>query len=168
MVAFVSKESSSQPPAEWYCDRCRNVITDPNMSLVVWGVDDQLRDGGYLVVHKGRCDPGSRPEANGADAYGYSMDISMFLGPAGQAYLLSMLSAGPMHLSRGIEGIEPRDRHQYVDLFRRMQTPWYEQARRHFNCPPVVEDFGDVNELYPYIPRNLERIAGHGGACLVD
>jgi hypothetical protein len=41
-------------------------------------------------------------------------------------------------------GIPPKDLHQFVELFRRIQTPYYEKARRHFKCAGVREEFSDA------------------------
>lgn len=150
-------------PSEWYCDTCGDTITDPNMSLVVW---KPARDGdhSFRVVHKGKCDPGSK----GPGAYMYSLDISSFLGGHGRAFLLSMLSPGPILVARGSEGVPPKDRHEYFDLFNRMQTPYYEEGRRHFTCPGLLDMLYDVNEYYPYLPETLERVPSHDGECNWD
>jgi hypothetical protein len=47
----------------------------------------------------------------------------------------------------------------FVDLFRRAQTPWYEEARTRFQDSRVLEWFGGNNEHAPYIPKTLEEIA---------
>jgi hypothetical protein len=61
--------------------------------------------------------------------------------------------------------VEPRDFDEFVDLFRRMQTPWYEEARRHFRCVGVKEKFGEVGTDEAYVPELLRAIADHDGNC---
>lgn len=151
-------------PSEWYCDSCHQTITDPNNSLVVWREDKEHHEGDFLVVHKGnKCDPGS----HGRDDYPMSQEIAAFQGWDGQAYLLSMLSDGPFHMRvRSTSGGQlPKDMHQFVDLFRRVQTPYYEEARRHFKCEAVREEFGDAGTDQVYRPESLRWIADHDGGC---
>lgn len=159
----MAEESSYPSPSEWYCDRCGGTITDPNNSLVVWQMDDDYRDHGYLIVHKGRCDPGSK----GPGSYTMSMDISAFQGWDGQSYLLSMLSDGPFHMKvlKTKGGIPPKDLHEFVELFRRLQTPYYEEARRHFRCEGVKDAYWEAGTEQVYRPDALHDIATHDGEC---
>ncbi len=46
-----------------------------------------------------------------------------------------------------------------MDLFRRLQTPYYEEARRRFGKSEVRYQFSDSNEHYPYTQEVLQRIA---------
>ena len=47
----------------------------------------------------------------------------------------------------------------FVDLFRRFQTPWYEEGRGHWGDEAVEHWLGEANEIYPYRPGTLARIA---------
>jgi len=47
----------------------------------------------------------------------------------------------------------------YVDLVRRLQTPYYEEARARFGEEDVANWLSDANEHYPYLPETLKRIA---------
>jgi hypothetical protein len=47
----------------------------------------------------------------------------------------------------------------FVDLFHRFQIPWYEEAQSHWGDEAVEQWLGDANEIYPYRPETLERIA---------
>lgn len=126
------------------------------MALVTWRRDDEDRRIDFLVVHKSvdgrRCDPG--------DQVGFveSIEISHFLGEDGQAALLSLLSPGPMI---GSASTPPAiaDFDQYVGLFRRLQTPWYEKARGHFGDEQVQVALAGANEYVPYRPSTLKAIA---------
>ncbi|MEE3918211.1 hypothetical protein V2I01_04940 [Micromonospora sp. BRA006-A] len=71
---------TTTPLKSWQCDRCPDLITDPDMSLVMWRREDgKFTD--FLIVHKstdGRsCDPGSRA------GYQESVELSNFLGDTG-------------------------------------------------------------------------------------
>lgn len=99
-----------------------------------------------------RCDPG------GAHGYLSSMDLQHFLGPDGLALLLSWLSVGP--LKGGGSGPCVADLDEFVDFVRRVQTPYYEEARPHFGDEHTYYWLGDANEYHPYLPETLQDIAG--------
>jgi hypothetical protein len=72
------------------------------------------------------------------------------------ALLLSWLSGGPMS-EAGHNRVGDLD--AYVDLVRRVQTPWYEQARSLFQAEKTQHWLGDANEYRPYQPDVLRKIA---------
>jgi hypothetical protein len=134
----------------WTCDTCRDPVTDPNMSLVVWRtVADKSID--FMIVHKGECDPQAR------SGFTHNLELSSFLGADGATMLLSWLSLGPL---RGSAADMPHvgNFDQYVDLFRRVQIPWYEEARTRFRDDDVQHWLGDANEYYPYMPDVLQQV----------
>ena len=47
---------------------------------------------------------------------------------------------------------------EFVDFFRRSQTPYYEEARRYFWNGDLLADFSDANEMYPYRVEVLQRL----------
>lgn len=110
-----------------------------------------MRAYSFKVIHKARCDK---------DDHISSSALGDFLGNDGAAYLLSFLSVGPLKKRKDMpEYCGVRSVDEFVDLFRRLQTPYYEQARANFKDPDVHEDFSDANEYYPYVPDVLKRIA---------
>lgn len=142
------------PLTNWACDACGDAIDDPRRGLVAWRDDEEGRAIVFMIVHKnidGRsCDPGSEA------GYRSSLDIAEFLGDVGQARLLAMLSVGRL-LEGNVPGVADLD--AYVDLFRRVQTPWYEEARGHWDDEATTYWLDDANEVYPYTPDVLEKIA---------
>ncbi|KOX14987.1 hypothetical protein ADK66_03025 [Micromonospora sp. NRRL B-16802] len=145
---------TTTPLKSWQCDRCPDLITDPDMALVVWRSENQKREG-FLIVHKsvdGRdCDPGSPA------GYRESLELSNFLGGTGASMMLSWLSMGPV---RGVPDTNRvADLDEFVDLFRRVQVPWYEQARSRFQEEETQHWLSDANEYYPYLPDTLQRTA---------
>jgi len=139
------------PLTVWTCDACRDDITDPTNAFVIFNYDDQERAVDFHIVHHNnygkRCDPPAMPG---------SIELSHLLGPDGLAQLLSFLSPGPI---KGGSGATVGDLNGFVDLVRRVQTPWYEQARDFWTTDKTQEHFGDNNEYRPYVPEHLERIA---------
>ncbi|MCK2240873.1 MULTISPECIES: hypothetical protein [unclassified Crossiella] len=150
------------PLDSWSCDACGKPITSaPNDGIVVWRTretDGRYLDHDFKIVHKTiepdpvphRCDPGN---AGGYDAH---IDLTVLLGADGLAWLLSWLSAGPF---LGGGHLQVADLDEYVNLVRRLQTPYYEQARQNFNDEAVRDILCDASEVAPYLPDTLHRIA---------
>lgn len=138
------------PLTSWTCDTCGDSATDPSMSLVVWRTANG-KAADFRIVHKGDCDP------EAANGFIHNLELSSFLGADGATMLLSWLSLGPL---RGAADDMPEvgDFDQYVDLFRRVQVPYYEEARSRFQDEDVRHWLGDANEYYPYMPDVLQRI----------
>ena len=80
----------------------------------------------------------------------------MFLGPSGLAYALSMLSPGPIN---GGIAVQVADFNGFVDLVRRTQTPWYEEARPYWRTEDTQHWFAGGSDIRPYESEVLERIA---------
>jgi hypothetical protein len=145
------------------CDSCGDLVTaEENSGIVVWRTDrsdDGNKDFDFKIVHKSiqsdpeprLCDPGARR------GYVSNLPLSVFLGPDGLAMLLSWLSIGPL---RG-GGQSPRvaDMDEFVSFVRRVQTPYYEEARFRFADEDTRQRLDDANEYYPYVPETLRRIA---------
>ena len=141
------------PLTAWNCDTCHEDIEDPSIGVVIWRRSTDGSASGFLIVHKnfgGRdCDPGARA------GYVSNIDLSDMIGHVGQARLLALLSSGPIRPG----GVGSAELDSFVDVFRRLQTPWYEEARPRFEDELTHEWLDDANEVYPYIPAVLERIA---------
>ena len=148
---------TQRTPDKWYCDSCGGGITDPNMSLMTWRENDDRRGYDYRLVHKnsgdGTCDPGSKR------GYGSSLEVSNVLGPDGLSELLSHLSLGPLITSTGESLCRVADMDGYVDIIRRLETPYYEEARRHYGCEAVQQYYVGANETLPYTPKSSQHIA---------
>ncbi|MGW6449519.1 hypothetical protein [Lentzea sp. NPDC055074] len=150
------------PLETWSCDVCGGPITSAqNDGLVVWRTrqdDGRYIDYDFKIVHKTiesdpdprRCDPGS------AAGYSGNLDLPLLLGADGLTWLLSMLSNGPL---AGGGGRNVADLDEYVHLVRRLQTPYYEEARVKFNDEDTHHWLSDANEVLPYLPDTLRRIA---------
>ena len=74
--------------------------------------------------------------------------------------MLAFLSPGPLIKDREGEPFSrAQDLDEYVDLFRRFQTPWYEEARGRWSDSETQQKLADANEIYPYTPDVLVRVA---------
>lgn len=86
-----------------------------------------------------------------------SANLTSLVGAEGQQWLLSYLSTVPLIETSGARGVADLDR--WVDIFRRLQTPLYEEARRRFGTEEARDHLDGANEIYPYLPGTLNRIA---------
>lgn len=140
----------------WYCDVCGETIRTVDEGYVIWQDGPGGRSEGFLVIHQGRCD--SKKD------YPNSYALEDFIGADGLQQLLGFLSPGPLKLG-SLNSPERRpvpvgDLDEFVDFFRRMQTPGYEQARRRFFDEDVQAEYADSNEIYPYTEEAIEHILG--------
>lgn len=141
-----------QPLQQWYCDECFEVIEQATEGYVVWNSDEEGRNYGFKVIHKVKCDNHELPRSSA---------LEDFLGADGQNKLLSMLSYGIIARLRSGCPTEQRiaDIDSFVDLFRRMQVPYYEEARQRMLDPRNLDEWSGVNEIYPYQVFVLREVA---------
>ncbi len=145
------------PLTAWNCDTCHGPIDVVGMGLVTWRDSPQGRHD-FRIVHKVSCDPGKEHGFIG------SLDLPFLLGVDGLVAITSLASLGPLHAGPGgtprADGIANID--EFVDLLRRLQLPYYEQARPFFadQQDRLLDD--GMNETFAYLPSTLQRIAERG------
>lgn len=144
-----------KPLEQWYCDVCGEVIERPRDGYVLWKQDDKLQVYDFTIIHKGKCDQKNYP---------CSMDVETFLGAEGFVYLTAFLSLGPIKVAAGSKWAKAFDMDEFVDFMRRMQTPYYEDARRLYDSEEMSERLGDANEVLPYLPEYCEKFAREADA----
>lgn len=137
----------STPFSSWKCDVCGEKIEAVDDGYVIW--HDTVNDGphDFHVIHQSRCDDGKH-HSSGA--------LRDFLGADGLAKLTSMMSYGPL---KGDEPGKLQHLAEFTDIFRRMQLPYYEEARQNFNLDSVRDDFSGATEVRPYMQDCLKDIA---------
>lgn len=137
------------PLTKWRCDVCGNWIESVDAGYVIW--KSRARYSDFKVIHQTKCD---------RDDHHSSAALADFLGPRGATYMLSWLSPGPLIGDRDDgTGNSVARLSEFVDLFRRLQVPYYEEARVHFSDPEVRRDHSDWHEYAPYVPESLKAIA---------
>lgn len=140
-------KTPEKPLTKWYCDVCGERIEDAKGGYVIW---NSVEGHGFKIIHQARCDHRDHRS---------SKALGEFLGTEGLAYLLSHLSAGPIQQSMGAGPTQDLPNlDEFVDFMRRVQTPFYEEARRLFGTQRVMDDFSDANEYMPYCSDRLERM----------
>lgn len=137
-----------KPLQHWYCDVCDGKIEDVESGYVIWR-STGLGYRGFKIVHQSKCD---------SDSYPASAALKNFIGSSGLNYLMSFLSPGPL-MTRNRGGTPSvTDFDEFSDFVRRVQIPYYEEARRFFGIEEVINHFCDANEVYPYTPDVLKSI----------
>lgn len=151
-------EKMLKPLEEFYCDTCGELIESPEEGYVVWKNNDELKDHGFIIIHQGKCDPGRRGSAS-RDRYPCSLPLTDFLGVKGLVLLTSFLSLGKVKANLKQDNvIKVADVDQFIDFFRRVQVPYYEEARTKFKEPELLDWYSDANEILPYLEDTLKSI----------
>jgi NAD-dependent dihydropyrimidine dehydrogenase PreA subunit len=141
---------------QWICDRCGQVIEEPNQGSVEW-IDDSKthKASGFKIVHQSSY----APHDNG-ECYHYSDHpgrLEEFIGQNGMVMLLSFLDIGP-YLEADYQGPRVKDMREFVEFTRRLTVPYYEEARLYWNQAEQDGLFDGANEISLYLPRTLEQI----------
>jgi len=94
----------------------------------------------FKIVHQTVCDQ---------DNQNASADLGDFFGVEGLTYLLTFLSSGPDNVG-GKKGQLPigKNLDGYVDFVRRVQVPYYEEARLTFRDPEYLEHVREHGATY--------------------
>ena len=138
------------PLEQWICDRCGEIIESPSDGYTIWRSNDEGRPFDFKIIHQSRCDDRT---------YSCSMDIESHLGANGLTRLTSYLSPGPVQRNLGREDFKtPVDLDEFIDFFRRLQLPHYEEARTKFASHELLDDLSDANEVYPYQVQVLKDL----------
>jgi hypothetical protein len=155
--------AKKHPLQQWTCDECGETIGNPSDGYVEW-LREHEGDGwvvhGFRIVHHASASP--RKEA-GHDCYLYAgrtgradLPLGDFLGPDGLVRLLMFLDVGPIHDPDGMPQI--RNTREYVELFRRLQLPYYEEARTRLPIAQSEGSFQSANEVWPYLQSTLKEL----------
>lgn len=132
--------------SSWICDECGDAIESPTKGLLAW--DSVVRKSNFRIVHKGKCD---------VDQSQSTVELTSVTGLDGQVMLLSFLGYGPL-MDAGSEPVRVTDLEEWVDVFRRLQSPHYEEARILYRRGDVQERLSDTNELFPYAQSTMKRL----------
>lgn len=139
------------PLTHWQCDVCGELV-DRQTGYVIW-----RRKGhkcwDFKIIHQKQCDD---------PAYLSSLPIDSFLGPDGLARLTSFLDIGEFHDApelRSDDDMRVASMPEFVTLLRRLQIPYYEEARTEFSNPLFRQEVDGVSEVSVYKQEVLRRAA---------
>lgn len=138
------------PLKQWVCDACKEIIEKHEEGNVIWEEDYQGLCINFKITHNIRCNK---------NPHSKTIDIESLIGVNGISKLLAFLTPGPIRRSLGSTGQnEISDFDNFVDLFRRLQVPHYEEARIKFSNFMLLDEFSDANEYSPYQSEILKQI----------
>jgi hypothetical protein len=153
-----------KPLTEFYCDTCHNLIKDISHGYVDWisasSPQTIRKDNGFRIIHKQNFSPLSG--SNGCYIYTGNKDLSSlplnsFLNDTGIIQLLSLLDVGVYHAAQ-YKGPTISDMREFVEFFRRLTIPYYEEARLYWQEAENNGDFSGDNEINIYSPDKLKDI----------
>lgn len=141
------------PLTVWTCDTCGEPITSVADGYVEW-LQDSEGARAFRLVHHASASPRRASDPEGCYEHGRAhgrndLPLRDFLNAPGIARLLGILEEGVADLPL------------FLDLFRRVQVPRYEEAR------PLLADArqtGDLDEYgdYAYFPDVLRAFVQRG------
>lgn len=149
-----------EPLQQFICDTCGQIIQRPEEGWLEWlyDIENQTVEDFRIVHHKMSSPLDGR---EGCYQHGDSLNraddhlhnIQRLLIPE----LLMHLDIGPYHAPDGPTN-RVRDMRNYVEVFRRLTIPYYEEARIFWDQAIANGDFAGYNELTPYIEDSLREI----------
>lgn len=146
------------PMKQWVCDVCGEIIEKPEDGYVQWHRNSNGQIDDFIIVH--HLTASSRKNHSG-ECYKYSSDrdLKSFLGEHGVLELHALLDPGPYHMPEC--NIFVTDIRKWIDFYKRLQLPYYEEARQYWGRASHDGYFGDSNEIAIYLPENLKKMIEH-------
>lgn len=149
-----------KPLEQWICDRCGEVIKKANEGWVEWITDrDTHQASGFKIVHHAV----RSPRGNGG-CYHYTghpgrsdTHLDHFIGDTPMVHLLRFLDIGEHH-DPDYHGPRVSDMREFVEFFRRLTIPYYEEARTYWSQAESDDMFADANEIWIYLPETQKEI----------
>ena len=134
---------------QFYCDHCGGLIHSPEEGWVEFLSEPNgigRRYFGFRIVHiAGSSNKGGDCLKNFRARNGASIELSLLTSKAGISELLDLLDEGdvldPVYLGGSI-----KDMREFVELFRRITIPYYEQARQYWS-QALEDSWFDSNNL---------------------
>ena len=114
----------------WTCDTCGQPIINLEQALLIWRSSADLFCP-WVPNSSTRISARRTAIPAAARATRRRWNWRAYLGPEGLTQLLAFLSLGPL-LGPSDAMPRVRDFDEFVDLLRRLQVPYYEEARPHF------------------------------------
>tara|TARA_Y100000588_G_scaffold201434_1_gene215043 strand:- start:58 stop:552 length:495 start_codon:yes stop_codon:yes gene_type:complete len=150
------------PLRQWICDQCGEVIQKPEDGYLEWIRNPEGLYEGFKIVHHKTASPlqyendGCFHYTNAPDRHDLHLDA--FIGNAGLPKLLSLVDNGCIADPFDETGIKVANMREYMELFRRLQLPYYEEARLHFSSALDDGEFDGHSEYASFTSDTLKRI----------
>lgn len=147
-----------KPLRQWKCDVCGEIIERPEDGYVQWKRNDDMQIEDFIIVHHKTASP-KKNSRRGCYKYDSDCDLESFLGEKGIVELHALLDPGEYHMPEFKSFVA--DLRKWLDFYKRLQLPYYEEARQYWDNAMHDGYFGDSNEIYIYLPENLKRMIEH-------
>lgn len=130
-----------KPLEQFICDTCGGIIEKPEDSYVEF-----IRESGDLahsfnIVHHAPKSPYYEEDnsSRSKNCYQHTNEIGRsdshlndFLGTKGIAYITSFIDVGEYHIPE-YDGVRFKNGREFATFIRRVQIPYFEEARHHFD-----------------------------------
>lgn len=147
-----SKNAANQFPSHFYCDHCGEVIDNLPQGWLLWETNKEGKYHNFKIVHF-EC----MKKNKYLDKTGQSSTLDHFAGFNGLALFLTFLDIG-IWATPEYRGPEVEDIREYVEIFRRLFVPHYEEARRLFDETERDEFFQEANGAWEHKLETLEKV----------
>lgn len=154
-------EPKLKPLHQWVCDICGEIIEKPEDGYIQFHYQDSKCDD-IIIVHHLTKSPRREYNEEGCYKYQSDLDLKSYLSHEGIARMISRMDLGEYH-EPDYEGPRVSDIRKWADVFRRLQIPYYEEARLYWNRALNDGYFDGANEIWPYLPQNLEMLIRNYG-----
>ena len=156
---------SLRPLEQWICDRCSEVVLQPDHGWIEWLRNEERgKCKEFRIVHHtahSPCKPDGNCYLHARPPTGYMRldePLDTFLGGKDRQrvmpLLLSFVDEGP-YLQPSYNGPRVEDLREWVDLTRRLTIPYYEEARQYMDRAKAGGSFvGGDSAMYH--PANLQ------------
>ena len=138
---------------QWFCDTCNETIETPGDGAVEWAVtEEQPRTRyGFRICHARTC-------FIYQDITNGFLPLVDMLGAPGVARMMSYLDHGRFRDPDFKHPPRVKNLREWVELFQRLQTPNYEEARRYFRQAKQDGMFAEHPEFYHALPDSLRAL----------
>lgn len=147
-----------KPLEQFYCDTCDELIEKPEHGWFEWikERDDEgnLINYNFRICHHKRDCQELIKHPHVAD-----IPLSDFIKERGIIRLLNFIDMGKTIINdSNYEGPMIKNYREFVEVFRRLTLPYYEEARRYWDIADSNGDHYGVNEVALYVPDRLKKI----------
>ncbi|MBS5969508.1 MAG: hypothetical protein KIB11_10365 [Clostridium perfringens] len=147
-----------EPEEQWICDVCGEVIEKPEDGYLQWRMSSNSKIEQFAIVHHISASP--RRTLGGCYLEDVrDLQLDKFLGVNGIVRLQSLIDSDPFHRGQHYSKIE--DIQLWLEIYRRLYIPYYEEARQYWEQALKDNYFDEMNELIIYYPENLKKMIEH-------
>lgn len=151
------------PLEQWICDSCKGIIKNKDDGYVQFILDtaDENLYSDFKIIHAYNASPHGNKSKRGCHIgnidFIHDLPLGYFDGPDGIARLLSFIDVGP-HKEKVFSGPKVTNLRIWVEFFRRLYIPYYEEARLYWRQAFADGMFIDTSEDSPYTEIFLKNI----------